>query len=127
MMSMVPEWARERKEFWEAIRRRNLWFIKLRYAIVGMLSLFLLITTTIFKINYSEIQFSAGVSIIASILFYNAVLHRLRKYVLLDLNRFNPLYISLLQMILDLIALLMLVYFTGGIESPLYICSLFFL
>ena len=125
MMSMVPEWARDQKEFWEAIRRRNLWFIKLRYAIVGMLSLFLLITTTIFKINYTEIQLSAGVSIIASILFYNAVLHRLRKYVLLDLNRFNPLYISLLQMILDLIALLMLVYFTGGIESPLYIQFVF--
>lgn len=125
MMSMVPEWARDQKEFWEAIRRRNLWFIKLRYAIVGMLSLFLLITTTIFKINYSEIQLSAGVSIIASILFYNAVLHRLRKYVLLDLDRFNPLYISLLQMILDLIALLMLVYFTGGIESPLYIQFVF--
>ncbi len=122
---MVPEWAVEQKEFWEAIRRRNLWFIRLRYAIVGMLSLFLLITTTIFKINYSEIQLSAGVSIIASILFCNAVLHRLRKYVLLDLARFNPLYISLLQMILDLIALLMLVYFTGGIESPLYMFFVF--
>jgi signal transduction histidine kinase len=125
MMSMVPEWARDQKEFWEAIRIRNLWFIRLRYVLVGMLSLFLLITTTIFKINYSEIQFSAGVSIIASILFYNAVLHRLRKYVLLDLARFNPLYISLLQMVLDLIALLLLVYFTGGIESPLYIQFVF--
>jgi len=90
-----------------------------------MLSVFLLLTTTIFKINYSETQLSAGVIIISSILFYNAVLHRLRKYVLFGVDRFNPLYISLLQMILDLIALLMLVYFTGGIESPLYMQFVF--
>lgn len=125
MMSMVPEWAREQKEFWEAIRRRNLWFIKLRYTIVAMLSIFLLLTTTIFKINYSETQLSAGVSIIASILFYNAVLHRLRKFVKFDVGRFNPLYLSLFQMILDLIALLLLVYYTGGIESPLYMQFVF--
>jgi len=125
MMSMVPDWARDQNEFWEAIRRRNLWFIKLRYGIVILLSTFLFITTFIFKINYSETQLSAGVSIIASILFYNALLHRLRKYVLLDFERFNPLYIALLQMILDLIALLLLVYFTGSIESPLYMQFVF--
>jgi len=122
---MVPDWARDQNEFWEAIRRRNLWFIKLRYGIVILLSTFLFITTFIFKINYSETQLSAGVSIIASILFYNALLHRLRKYVLLDFERFNPLYIALLQMILDLIALLLLVYFTGSIESPLYMQFVF--
>ncbi len=125
MMSMVPDWAREQKEFWEAIRRRNLWFIKLRYAIVAMLSIFLLLTTTVFKINYSETQLVAGVLITASILFYNITLHRLRKYVQFDVNRFNPLYLSLFQMVLDLIALLLLVYYTGGIESPLYIQFVF--
>ena len=122
---MVPDWAREQREFWEAIRRRNLWFIKLRYAIVAMLSIFLLLTTTVFKINYSETQLVAGVIIIASILFYNITLHRLRKYVQFDVNRFNPLYLSLFQMILDLIALLLLVYYTGGIESPLYMQFVF--
>ena len=125
MMSMVPEWAREQKEFWEAIRRRNLWFIKMRYAIVVMLSIFLFLTTFIFIINYSETQLVAGVIIIASILFYNVVLHRLRKFVKFDPEKFNPLYLSLFQMILDLIALLLLVYFTGGIESPLYMQFVF--
>lgn len=125
MMSMVPDWAREQKEFWETIRRRNLWFIKLRYIVVVMLSAFLFSTTVIFKINYTNTQLVAGVNIIASILFYNAILHRLRKYVLSDVNRFNPLYISLFQMILDLIALLLLVYYTGGIESPLYMQFVF--
>lgn len=125
MMSMVPEWAREQKEFWEAIRRRNLWFIKLRYAIVLMLTIFLLLTNFIFKINYSETQIVAGVAIIASIFFYNSILHRLRKFVRFDVNKFNPLYLSLFQMILDLIALLLLVYYTGGIESPLYMQFVF--
>jgi signal transduction histidine kinase len=125
MLSMVPDWAREQKEFWDTIRRRNLWFIKLRYAIVVMLSVFLFLTATVFKINYSETQLVAGLIIIASILFYNVLLHRLRKYVRFDVNRFNPLYLSLFQMILDLVALLMLVYFTGGIESPLYMNFVF--
>ncbi|MBK9096872.1 MAG: HAMP domain-containing histidine kinase [bacterium] len=125
MMSMVPEWARDQKEFWEAIRRRNLWFIKLRYGIVFLLTVFLFLTTFIFKINYSETQLIAGVIIIASILFYNFILHRARKYVRFDVTQFNPLYVSLFQMALDLIALLMLVYFTGGIESPLYMQFVF--
>jgi len=125
MLSMVPDWAVEQKEFWEAIRRRNLWFIKMRYTIVVMLSIFLFITTFIFKINYSETQLIAGLIIIASILTYNVILHRLRKYVRLDVNRFNPLYLSLFQIILDLIALLLLVHYTGGIESPLYMNFVF--
>jgi signal transduction histidine kinase len=125
MMSMVPEWARDQKEFWESIRRRNLWFIKLRYGIVVLLTAFLFLTTFIFKIDYSETQLIAGLIIIASILFYNVVLHRARKYVRFDVARFNPLYLSLFQMVLDLIALLMLVYFTGGIESPLYMQFVF--
>jgi signal transduction histidine kinase len=124
-ISLVPDWAVEQKEFWESIRRRNLWFIKLRYIIVLLLSTFLFTTTFIFKINYSETQLTAGVIIIASILFYNFILHRARKYVRLDVNKFNPLYLSLFQIELDLIALLMLVYYTGGIESPLYMQFVF--
>jgi signal transduction histidine kinase len=122
---MVPDWAREQKEFWEAIRRRNLWFIKLRYIVVIVLLLALFISILIFEIEFTPIQFVAGGLITVSILAYNLILHRLRKYVKPDINRFNPLYLSLLQMVLDLFALLLLVYFTGGIESPLYILFVF--
>lgn len=122
---MVPDWARDQKEFWEAIRRRNLWFIKLRYGIVILLTAFLILTTFFFKINYTQTQLIAGVVIIGSIFLYNFILHRARKYVRLDVARFNPLYLSLFQMVLDLIALLMLVYYTGGIESPLYMQFVF--
>ena len=125
MMNLVPEWAREQQEFWEAIRRRNLWFIKLRYGFVAALFLFILISFTIFKIDFSLVQLIAIIAIALSILLYNGVLHRLRKYVKLDVSKFNPIYLSLMQMILDLLFLLLLVYFTGGIESPLYMLFVF--
>ncbi|HEY7751667.1 MAG TPA: HAMP domain-containing sensor histidine kinase [Ignavibacteriaceae bacterium] len=125
MMKLVPEWARDQIEFWDAIRKRNLWFIKLRYSVVAMLSAFLFITSFIFKIDYSETQLTAGISIIASILLYNVILHRLRKYVRFNVNRFNPLYLSIMQMLFDMISLLLLVYFTGTIESPLYLQFIF--
>ena len=125
MMNMVPDWAREQKEFWDAIRRRNLWTIKLRYGVVVVLTLVLIFSTLILKINFTTMQLIAGCAITASILGYNFILHYLRRHVKLDVNKFNPLYLSLTQMILDLISLLLLVYFTGGIESPLYMLFVF--
>ena len=122
---MVPDWAREQKEFWDAIRRRNLWTIKLRYGVVVVLVFVLIFSTLILKINFTTTQLIAGCAITASILGYNMILHYLRRHVKLDVNKFNPLYISLAQMILDLISLLLLVYFTGGIESPLYMLFVF--
>jgi len=125
MMNMVPKWAREQKEFWDAIRRRNLWFIKLRYGFVIALFIFILLSVIFFKIDFTVTQLIAISSIAASIFIYNAVLHRLRKYVKLEVGKFNPIYLSLIQMILDLLFLLLLVYFTGGIESPLYMLFVF--
>ena len=103
---MVPDWAREQKEFWDAIRRRNLWTIKLRYGVVVVLTLVLIFSTLILKINFTTTQLIAGCAITASILGYNFILHYLRRHVKLDVNKFNPLYLSLTQMILDLISLL---------------------
>ena len=125
MISLVPEWALEQPEFWEAIRRRNLWFIKLRYSVVVILCILLFLSIFLFKIKFTETQLIAGFAITASILIYNIILHRLRKYIKLETHSFNPLYLSLLQMILDLFSLLLLVYFTGGIESPLYMFFVF--
>jgi signal transduction histidine kinase len=125
IMNIVPDWALEYKEFWEAVRKRNLWFIKLRYSVVIVLAAFLIVTSFIFRIKYSEAQIVAGILIIISILAYNLILHRLRKFVRLEADKFNPLHLSLIQMFLDLISLLLLVYYTGGIESPLYIQFVF--
>ena len=125
MLSMVPDWAREQKEFWEAIRRRNLWFIKLRYTFVTVLFIFITMSLSIFKINFTETQLIAVISIAISIFIYNVIFHRLRKYVKYEPGRLNPISLSLLQMVFDLSIVLLLVHFTGGIESPLYMLFVF--
>ena len=120
----MPDWAREQKEFWDAIRRRNLWTIRLRYGVVVVLVFILIILNINSENKFTTTQLISWIAI-SSILVYNLILHYLRRYVKLDVNKFNPLYISLTQMILDLISLLLLVYFTGGIESPLYMLFVF--
>lgn len=124
-MSRVPVWALEQKEFWEAIRSRNLWFIKLRYGVVILLFVFIILSIAIFQIQFTAAQLIAVLSITLCVFIYNTVLHRLRRYVKFERDKFNPLYLSLLQMIFDLISLSLLVYFTGGIESPLYVLFVF--
>lgn len=125
MINLVPEWAREQKEFWEAVRKRNLWFIRLRYGFVATLVLFILISILILKIDLSPSQLIAIPAIAIVSLIYNIILHWLRKHVKLEVDKFNPLYLSLIQMLLDLLFLLLLVYFTGGIESPIYMLLIF--
>ena len=125
MISLVPAWANNYAEFWDAIRKRNLWFIQMRYWAFLMLTAILLFSYLVLKIEYSPVQLNAYFIISIAILFYNILLHKIRSYLKCEPGKFNPLHFSLIQMILDLIALLLLVYFTGGIESPLYMLFVF--
>ncbi|MEG8947366.1 sensor histidine kinase [Rosettibacter firmus] len=125
MLLLLPDWAKNYGEFWRAIQIRNLWFIKLRYLVVILLICFLLSGEFLFKFNFTRTQIIAISTITFSILVYNILLHIFRKYVGCSPDKFNSLHLSLIQMILDLIALLLLVYFTGLIESPLYIFFIF--
>ena len=124
-MSRVPEWALELEEFWVAIRRRNLWFIRLRYGFVLVLLALIVIANSIFNIKFTPTQLTFLFVITASIFVYNVFLHWIRKFVKYNPHTFNPIYLSLIQMILDLVSLLLLVYITGGIESPLYMFFVF--
>ncbi len=125
MISLVPAWAHHYDEFWDAIRRRNLWFIKLRYGAVAMLLFFLLTSEFFLGFTFTRTQIVALFAVNAAILVYNIVLHRVRRYLKCTPGQFNPLHFSLLQMVLDLSALLILVYFTGGIETPLFMLFVF--
>lgn len=125
MMNLVPQWALENKEFWEAIRKRNLWFIRLRYGVVILLIAFIILSISLFKIEFTPIQLTIILIITISIFIYNLVLHYVRKFVKFDIESFNPMSLSLLQMVLDLISLSLLVYYTGGIESPFYMLFVF--
>ena len=119
MFNLVPAWAKHYEEFWLTIRRRNLWFIKMRYAAVVMLLFFIIFPKYFIEINFTDEQQYALLIITFSILAYNFAFHYIRQFVKLDADKFNPLHLSILQMIFDLTALMLIVYFTGSVESPL--------
>jgi len=125
MLSLVPAWAVYFDEFWKAIRRRNLWFIKLRYGAVFMLLAFLLSSEFLLKITFTPAQVNALTILTIVIFIYNILLHYLRRFVQCKVDGFNPLHFSLVQMVLDLSMLLLLVFYTGSIESPLSMLFLF--
>lgn len=125
MISLVPSWAHNYDAFWDAIKKRNLWFIKLRYGAVVLLSLFLISADFILGVKFTGEQAFALIALNAFILIYNISLHIYRKRLKTIPGEFNPLHFSLLQMILDICALYLLVYYTGTIESPLYMLFIF--
>ena len=125
MFNLVPEWASHYEEFWLSIRRRNLWFIQLRYSAVVMLFLFLYFSKYFLDITFTQTQQKAIILITISILIYNLLFHFLRQYVKFEADKFNPLHLSILQMISDLVALLLIVYYTGSVESPLLLFFVF--
>ena len=95
MINLIPSWATHYEAFWETIRRRNLWFIKLRYGAVLMLTAFIVLTELFFEFDYSRIQLSALIIITSSILIYNLILNWVRKFLKCGPEGFNPLHFSL--------------------------------
>ena len=125
MLNLVPVWAKHYQEFWLSMRGRNLWFIKLRYAAVVMLFLFIAFSKYFLDISFSASQQKAIILITISILIYNLLFHSVRQFLKNDADKFNPLHLSILQMISDLIALMLIVYYTGSVESPLLLFFVF--
>lgn len=121
MIVLVPRWAHHYDEFWSAIRSRNLWFIKIRYLFVVALLSFLLFGQFVLQLNFSPKQVIILPLLSLIILVYNVLIHALRRKVGSTPGRFNCLHLSLLQMLCDLTALIILIYYTGLIESPFHI------
>jgi signal transduction histidine kinase len=125
MIRLVPSWASQYEEFWDAIRKRNMWFIELRYGAVVMLTSFILASELFLGFKFTPTQTLAISIITLSILIYNVFLHVAKKHIKSIVGQFNPLHLSLVQILLDFIALFLLVHFTGGIETPLYMLFVF--
>jgi signal transduction histidine kinase len=125
MITLIPSWAHHYDEFWKALRSRNLWFIKLRYGAVVMLAFLTISAEFLLGFRLDGAQETAITVITLSILMYNIFLHWLRKFIICEPDKFNPLHLSLIQMFLDIFALLLLLYFTGSIESPLLLLFIF--
>ena len=121
MFELVPEWASHYEEFWLTIRKRNLWFIKLRYGAVLMLLISIFIPKYIFSVVLTDDQQKALLLITVSILLYNSYFYFIRHFLKHDSKSFNPFHLSIIQMIFDLFALMLVVYYTGSVESPIVI------
>ena len=125
MIALVPPWAHHYLEFWETIKKRNIWFIKLRYFAVLTLIAFIFFSEYVLDFSFTETQLTAIGSITLVILIYNLIFHSVRDKIKSIPRKFNVLHFSLLQMLMDLISLALLIYFTGGIESPLVFLFIF--
>jgi len=125
MIPLVPVWINRYVEYWDTIHKRNLWLIMLRYGAVVMLAGFLISSKFIIGFIFSSEQDAALIILTLSILIYNILLHRAHKFARKEQGKFNPMHFSLLQMILDLTALGLIVYFTGSIETPLFMLFVF--
>ena len=121
MFELVPEWASHYEEFWLTIRKRNLWFIKLRYGAVLMLLISIFIPQYILGVVLTNDQQKALLLITVSILLYNSYFYFIRRFLKHDSKSFNPFHLSIIQMIFDLFALMLVVYYTGSVESPIVI------
>ncbi|GJQ63805.1 MAG: hypothetical protein SCALA702_28580 [Melioribacteraceae bacterium] len=120
MIALVPKWAHHYDEFWTAIRRRNLWFIRLRYFFALLLLVFLVAGETLLAFNFDSSQKIAIFSTFLLILGYNLAVQIIRPKIQCVPGKFNCLHLSLVQIILDLSALFVLISYTGIVESPIY-------
>ena len=125
MIPLVPVWINRYVEYWDTIHKRNLWLIMLRYGAVIMLAGFLISSKFIIGFIFSSEQDAALIILTLSILIYNILLHWTHKFARKEQGKFNPMHFSLVQMILDLTALGLIVYFTGSIETPLFMLFVF--
>lgn len=119
--TLVPERV-QYENFWKEIRKRTLWFIQLRYFAILLLICLIVGTELIRKfIPNFEVNRTALMLTCAGILIYNLIFHYLWK-IFPNISRIikvHSLHFSLIQICFDLVSLSILVYFTGGVESPL--------
>jgi signal transduction histidine kinase len=127
MIKLVPEWIETNEEFWLSLKRRNLFFIKLRFVAILMLIAFNYFYEIIVKIELTALQHNTIGLVTLILLIYNLSLFLIRKRIKNIRGNFNPLHLSLVQILVDLTMLTILIVFTGGIESPLYLFYIFHL
>ena len=89
--------------------------------------MFTILSAYIFKLDFSKEQFNALLLLSGLIFLYNLFIGYLINTSLVknDTEHFNPMHISLLQILADQVSLAVVVYYTGGIESPFYVFFIF--
>lgn len=128
MLSLIPENLHTSK-FRDSINKRNIWLIYLRYGAVIMLTALTSALSLIPNI-YDKIRVETSNLWIVTIviLAYNFGFHYYQKYKIIKEKQetnLQEMLFAVTQIIFDLAALLIFIYFTGGVETPLYAFFIF--
>lgn len=127
MPSLIPEHTYDIQELWILIRKRNRWLINIRYYAFISLLLFTISSKYFIGLEYTSEQFIILTVLSICILAYNLLFYYVSNSAIVrnEPGVINPIVISLIQIQIDLIVLGLIVYYTGGIESPFYIFYIF--
>jgi signal transduction histidine kinase len=124
-MKLLPSSAYHYNEYWKSIVKYNNWFIKLRFIAFVSLINFILAIKYFFRFDLTDIQLYSFIIVTGFILAYNIFFDRIKDQITNINSKITPIHFSLLQILLDLLSLSILVYFTGGIETPLFMFFIF--
>lgn len=103
-------------EHLRSIHNYNLWFIKLRWFAPIAILLLLFSSQFLFDMNLSNKQIIIFILSASLILAYNYFFYLYQKRTTAEINTAN---FSLVQILIDLSVLSLLVFFSGGITSPI--------
>jgi len=109
------------------ISQRNRLFINIRFVIVASLVAFLLVMEFVFKVGFSSEQL-VTISFIGLILLIVNFIYLYvcnSGFVRNDTEGFNQLHFAFNQIVVDLLAIIVINYYTGGVESPFYMFFVF--
>ncbi|MFA8344112.1 MAG: sensor histidine kinase [Rhodothermaceae bacterium] len=124
-MRLFPIEVKNYDKYWESMRKYNSWFIQLRYmAVVALLLLFIFLARVL-QFEFSKIQYIFLGSTAIGIFLYNVYFRHYCDKIKEGIAKLNSIQVSLAQICLDLFSLAIIVYFTGGIETPLLFFFLF--
>lgn len=127
MINLIPTNTKDLDYLWELVSERNKWFIKLRYVAVLMLLSLYLYVTFFSEEDVNSIQHKSILVIFFTTFLYNLILNYIFSSGKIhnDKSKFNPLKFAFIQIILDLLTLMILVYITGLLNSPFYLFFIF--
>lgn len=127
MLSLIPKHTYNYQQLWALIRKRNKWLIDLRYFAFVFLLSFIFISKHLLNLKYTDSQFNTLIIIAVGILVYNIALYFISVSGIIkdSPDGLNPITLSLIQIQVDLLSLGLIVYYTGGVESPFYIFYIF--
>ena len=109
------------------ISSRNRWFIQLRFIVTASFAAFVLVMEFLFDIHYTEEQIWAYTIITFFLLVINMLYSYIENSGLVknDVVGFNQLHFAFNQIIIDLLVIAVISYYSGGIESPFYLFFVF--